>query len=245
MFFDKLRRRAGVAGLVTAMAVAMPALPASAALGGQPTPLTITPDFANRVAAKPAPDRAGEVQVAQTSGEITRLRRLQQENRREVRRDTQRVRREVRRNVRQDVRRDARQEARREVRSDIRRAERRADQRQFRREVRRDRRDIRSERYDRRHNYRGRWYYGYGDDWYDDSGAWVAAGVIGLAAGAIVGSAFANPGYNYGNTVVVTGYATPYSAAWYRQCDLKYRSFRASDGTFLGYDGLRHLCRLP
>jgi hypothetical protein len=220
MFFDRIRRRAGVAGLVTAMAVAVPVIPAQAAVQGQPTPLTITPEFASRVAMKPVAPAAGEVQVAQASE------------------------RRIRRNAQRAGRQAGRQAARREIRRDNRRDFRR-DRREVRRDVRRDRRDWRRDRYDRRRYHNGRWYYGYGNDWYDDNGAWVAAGVIGLAAGAIAAGALANPGYGYGDTVVVTGVPAPYSSEWYRQCDIKYRSFRASDGTFLGYDGVRKVCRLP
>lgn len=75
-------------------------------------------------------------------------------------------------------------------------------------------------------------------------GAVAAAGVVGLAAGAIAGSALAAP--QSAPIVIDTGgVPAPYTAEWYRQCDLKYRSFRASDGTFLGYDGVRKVCRLP
>lgn len=80
----------------------------------------------------------------------------------------------------------------------------------------------------------------------NDTGAAVAAGVIGLAAGAIVGSALAAPPQR--RIIIkepVHGYPAPYSAEWYRLCDRKYRSFRASDGTYLGYDGHRHVCRIP
>ncbi len=76
-------------------------------------------------------------------------------------------------------------------------------------------------------------------------GAAAAAGIIGLTAGVIAGSALAAP---YGTRTVVipnSGSPAPYSGEWYRRCDLKYRSFRASDGTFLGYDGIRRVCRLP
>jgi hypothetical protein len=94
-----------------------------------------------------------------------------------------------------------------------------------------------------RHYYRGRWYTYRDNYWYDDGGAIVAAGLIGLAAGAVVGSAYSN------NTTVVVDnddyYGAPYSSAWYRACANKYRSFRASDGTYLGYDGYRHTCILP
>lgn len=86
----------------------------------------------------------------------------------------------------------------------------------------------------------GRWWY-YRDNGYYDSAGIALAGVVGLAAGAIAGAAIA--GSN--NTVVVDTPYEPYSAEWYRQCSLKYRSFRASDGTYLGYDGVRHTCRIP
>lgn len=76
-------------------------------------------------------------------------------------------------------------------------------------------------------------------------GAAAAAGIIGLTAGVIAGSALAAPSGT--RTVVIpnAGSPAPYSGEWYRRCDLKYRSFRASDGTFLGYDGVRRVCRLP
>ena len=38
------------------------------------------------------------------------------------------------------------------------------------------------------------------------------------------------------------GYA-PRSAAWYSYCESRYRSFDPRSGTFLGYDGRRHVCR--
>ena len=91
-----------------------------------------------------------------------------------------------------------------------------------------------------------RWYY-YRDDgrYYDNSGAVLAGALIAGTAGLIAGSAIANSN----RTVVVQqpayGAPAPYSAEWYRQCDLKYNSFRASDGTYLGYDGYRHTCRIP
>lgn len=68
-----------------------------------------------------------------------------------------------------------------------------------------------------------------------------AAGAVGFAAGALIaGAASAN------NVVVVErGIPAPYTAEWYRQCSIKYRSFRASDGTFLTYSGVRRTCRLP
>jgi len=89
----------------------------------------------------------------------------------------------------------------------------------------------------------GRWYYYRNGRYYDNTGALLAAGAIGLAAGAVAGAALANSSRT--TIVVDDGIPAPYTAEWYRRCDLKYRSFRASDGTFLGYDGVRRVCRLP
>lgn len=65
-------------------------------------------------------------------------------------------------------------------------------------------------------------------------GAAVAAGVAGLALGAVVGSQ-ARSGY----------YPARGSADWYAYCARKYRSFDPRSGTYLGYDGRRHYCRVP
>jgi hypothetical protein len=35
----------------------------------------------------------------------------------------------------------------------------------------------------------------------------------------------------------------PWSPEWYSYCGSKYRSFNASTGYFLGYDGEYHFCR--
>ena len=34
-----------------------------------------------------------------------------------------------------------------------------------------------------------------------------------------------------------------YTAEWVARCQARYRSFDASTGTYLGYDGQRHYCR--
>lgn len=99
-------------------------------------------------------------------------------------------------------------------------------------------------RYYRRH---GRYYRPYYRPYYYYDGGAVAAGVIGLAAGAVVGGALA---YREPEVVVVdepryAGVPAPFTGAWYRQCARKYRSFRASDGTYLTYRGVRRRCRLP
>lgn len=90
----------------------------------------------------------------------------------------------------------------------------------------------------------------------------VAAGVIGLAAGALIGGALAQPR----DRVIITdgpyedrryyrepaprvtysrapSYAVePWSREWYRYCSDRYRSFNSNDGTFVGYDGVRRFC---
>ena len=77
-----------------------------------------------------------------------------------------------------------------------------------------------------------RWYRDRDDDF--DSGA---AALFGLAAGAIIGGAIA--GAADGGAVVVDG-----DDEWLRACSARYRSFDPVSGTYLGYDGLRHPCRL-
>ena len=89
----------------------------------------------------------------------------------------------------------------------------------------------------------------------------VAAGVIGLAAGALIGGALASqpryyepeptyiireprpaPYRPYRNDTYRASYE-PWSPQWYRYCSDRYRSFDARSGTFLGYDGQRHFCQ--
>ena len=94
----------------------------------------------------------------------------------------------------------------------------------------------------------------------------VAAGVIGLAAGAIIGGALAQPSYrepvysddgyyeprpvrryyvdrSYEEPVYVRrGSLEPWSREWFRYCNNRYRSFDSSTGTFMGYDGREHFC---
>ena len=97
----------------------------------------------------------------------------------------------------------------------------------------------------------------------------VAAGVIGLAAGAIVGGLLSDSRRNdrvyidpprrayrdyypveerryYRPRVQPTYYRDamePWSREWYRYCSTRYRSFDARSGTFMGYDGRRHFCQ--
>ncbi len=108
-----------------------------------------------------------------------------------------------------------------------------------------------------------------GDRWRyhdNDGGDAIAAGVIGLAAGALIGSALSQPSYRepvyyddyyyeprpvrryeyvgraYDNRVYVRGSLEPWSRPWYRYCQNRYRSFDPRTGTFMGYDGREHFC---
>lgn len=87
----------------------------------------------------------------------------------------------------------------------------------------------------------------------------LAAGLAGLAVGAIVGGVLSQPRYPsrvyidppapryYRPAPVYRGPVTyyapePWSREWYRACSIRYRSFDAGSGTFMGYDGRRHFC---
>jgi hypothetical protein len=96
----------------------------------------------------------------------------------------------------------------------------------------------------------------------------LAAGVIGLAAGAIIGSTLsqqrAEPVYRprpvYRQVPVYDAYpdappaprrqyvvryssqVEPWSRNWYRYCTNRYRSFNPQTGTYRGYDGRSHFC---
>ena len=76
-----------------------------------------------------------------------------------------------------------------------------------------------------------------------------AAGAFGFAAGALVGSALSRP-YYYAPAPAAVYVAPapvyvyqPWTPGWYTYCGGKYRSFNASTGYFLGYDGQYHFCR--
>lgn len=98
----------------------------------------------------------------------------------------------------------------------------------------------------------GGYYHGryYGGPRYNP-GAAAAAGIIGFAAGAALGSALSAPRYYapapapyYAPPAPVT-YAKPqpWTPGWYSYCSAKYRSFNPQTGYFLGYDGQYHFCR--
>lgn len=100
-------------------------------------------------------------------------------------------------------------------------------------------------------------------------GDMLAAGVLGLATGALIAGAarpapiyreryyddgyYAPPPvvyerpvrvYEQPRRVYVERYATfePWTNEWYRYCSDRYRSFDPSSGTFVGYDGVRRFC---
>ena len=104
-----------------------------------------------------------------------------------------------------------------------------------------------------------------------NAGDIVAAGIIGAAAGAVLGSVLAPPAPVYVDpyprypsypaystyyrpaptyyrpaprVVYVQPAAQPWTRAWYNDCAARYRSFDPGSGTYLGYDGARHFCTL-
>lgn len=89
----------------------------------------------------------------------------------------------------------------------------------------------------------------------------LAAGAIGLAAGALIGGALAQPREpevvyrDYDDRPVYRparvyrqvepryyGSAQPWTRDWYRYCADRYRSFNPETGTFRGYDGRDYFC---
>lgn len=102
-----------------------------------------------------------------------------------------------------------------------------------------------------------------------DNGDALAAGIAGLAVGAIVGGVLSQPRYPdrvyidppryhyrtapryhykpapvYRERVRYYGSFEPWSREWYRACSARYRSFDPGSGTFMGYDGRRHFCEI-
>ena len=91
----------------------------------------------------------------------------------------------------------------------------------------------------------------------------LAAGVVGLAAGALIGSALSRPAPDYYEPRVdyyepryvvrrapvrqyyrssYAGTLEPWTPEWYDYCSERYRTFNARSGTFTGYDGAQHFC---
>jgi hypothetical protein len=80
--------------------------------------------------------------------------------------------------------------------------------------------------YNSRRYYNDRYYY---RNHRRNRDAAIAAGVAGLAVGAIVGSAASQPRY--------------YRNDRHSYCASRYRSYDPRTGTFMGYDGVRRVCR--
>jgi hypothetical protein len=84
--------------------------------------------------------------------------------------------------------------------------------------------------------YRDRYYYR------RDNGAAVAAGVAGLAAGALIAGAIANQAQAQPAVPPPPGTVDPQMAAY---CARKYRSYDPATGTFLATNGMRYVCTYP
>lgn len=91
-----------------------------------------------------------------------------------------------------------------------------------------------------------------------NGGDMLAAGILGLAAGAIIGGIASQPrtvyvdpypgryreSHRYDRApqpVYRAGYE-PWSREWFRYCSNRYRSFDPGSSTFMGYDGVRRFC---
>ena len=67
----------------------------------------------------------------------------------------------------------------------------------------------------------------------------IAAGLFGLGFGAILGSIIANGNNNGRGAPIYSGGSSHVDA-----CYARYRSYDERSDTFMGYDGVRHRCRL-
>jgi Ni/Co efflux regulator RcnB len=94
-------------------------------------------------------------------------------------------------------------------------------------------RDWRRHHNNRHHGWRGgsRYYYRDNDNW----GGAAAAGIIGLAAGAMIANSANQPRY----------YSGGYGGDYVSYCSNRYRSFNPRTGTYTGYDGYQHRCVMP
>lgn len=88
--------------------------------------------------------------------------------------------------------------------------------------------------------YYGRPYYGRPYYYRRDNGAAVAAGVAGLAAGALIAGAIANQAQ--AAAPPPPGTVDPNTAAY---CARKYRSYDPVTGTFMARNGMRYVCTYP
>ncbi|WP_042995319.1 BA14K family protein [Bartonella quintana] len=102
----------------------------------------------------------------------------------------------------------------------------------------------------------------------NNSGDALAAGILGLAAGAVLGNVLKKPEqpqivyqgvpqvvyqqvpqsqiiYEVQSTARYKPLQQPWADDWLQYCKKKYRSFNPKTGTFRGYDGLEHICYAP
>ena len=94
---------------------------------------------------------------------------------------------------------------------------------------------------------------------HNNNGDALAAGIVGLAAGALIVGLASQPTYRepvyvqprprpyrpYPEVVYADQYASalePWTPQWYQYCSDRYRSFNERTGTYTGYDGLNHFC---
>jgi hypothetical protein len=75
-----------------------------------------------------------------------------------------------------------------------------------------------------------------------DNGSAVAAGVMGLAAGALIAGAIANQAQAQPTPPPPPGTVSPSVAAY---CARKYRSYDPYTGTYLAHNGMRYVCTYP
>ncbi|MBM6595556.1 BA14K family protein [Microvirga pudoricolor] len=97
--------------------------------------------------------------------------------------------------------------------------------------------------YRRGYGYYGPGYYGPRPYYYRrDNGSAVAAGVAGLAAGALIAGAIANQAQAQPAAPPPPGTVSPSVAAY---CARKYRSYDPASGTYLSTNGMRYVCTYP
>jgi hypothetical protein len=95
-----------------------------------------------------------------------------------------------------------------------------------------------AESYAQYRRYGGRYY---GRHYRRGHGGAAAAGIAGLAAGALIGGAIASQQY--------AAPPPPYAVApagdpdWLAYCSQRYRSFDPASGTYLSHDGNRYMCQ--
>jgi len=93
-----------------------------------------------------------------------------------------------------------------------------------------------------RRGYAPRPYYRDGYYYRRNNGAAVAAGVAGLAAGALIGGAIASQAQAQPAAPPPPGVVNPQVAAY---CARKYRSYDPASGTFMANNGMRYVCTYP